>query len=47
MENIVLKESHSKHLKICIKSDNSCISVLPVRTHDQMNHWTVDKHPSV
>ena len=47
MENIVLKASHLKHLKICTESGKQYISVLPVRIHDQMNHWIVDKHASV
>ena len=41
MENIILKTSHLKHLKICTESDNQYISVLPVRIH------VVDIHSSV
>ena len=47
MENNVLKASYLKHLKICTKSDKQYISVLPVRIHGHMNHWIVDKHPSL
>ena len=47
MENIVLKASHLKHLKIGTELDNQYISVLAVRSHDQMNHWIVDKYPVV
>ena len=39
MENIVLKASHLKHLKICYDSEKQNISVLLVRIHGQMNHW--------
>ena len=45
MENVALKVSHIKHLKICTKSEKQYISVLSVRIHDKMNHWIVD--PSV
>ena len=47
MESKVLKASYLKHLKICTESDKEQISALPVRVHDQMNHWIVDRHPSV
>ena len=47
MENIVLKASHLKHLKICTESDKQYISVFPVRIHGQMNHWILYKHPSL
>ena len=47
MENIVLKASHLKRLKICTESEKQLISFLPVRLHDQMNHWIVDKHKIV
>ena len=41
MENIVLKASHLKHLKICTESDNQYTSVLPIRIH------VVDIHSSI
>ena len=47
MENIVLKASHLKHLKIFTESENQYISVLSVRIRGQMNHWIVDEHQSV
>ena len=47
MENIVLKASYLKLLKICTESENQYISVFPVRTHGHMNRWIVDKHTSV
>ena len=47
MENIVLKAPYLKYLKICTESDNQYISFFKVRVYSQMNHWIVDKHPSV
>ena len=47
MENIVLKASHLKKLKICTESGKQYISVLPVKIHGRINHWIVDKHTSV
>ena len=47
MENIVLKVSYLKLLKICTESENQYISVLPIRTHAHMNSWIVDKYTSV
>ena len=47
MENIILKVSDLKYLKICTESDKHKISVLPVRVLDQMNYRIVDKHQSV
>ena len=47
VEDIVLKSSNLKYLKICNESDKHQISFLPVRVHDQINHCIVDKHSSV
>ena len=47
MENIVFKESHLKHLKICTESGKQYISVLPLRIHGQMKNWNLDKGPSI
>ena len=47
MENIVLKASYLKHLQICTELNKEKISFLPVKIHDQMNNWIVDKHPSI
>ena len=47
MENIVFKVSYLKYLNIWTELEKQSISFLSVRAHDQMNHWIVDKHPSV
>ena len=47
MENIVFKVSYLKYLNIWTESEKQSISFLSVRAHDQMNHWIVNKHPSV
>ena len=47
VEDIVLKSSNLKYLKICNESNKKQISFLSVRVHDQRNHCIVDKHSLV
>ena len=44
MENVVLKVSHLKRVKICTESEKQYISDLPLRIYGQMNHYILDKH---